>query len=41
LGSGFCQAYLRLRRQQWQEYAALGDTGSSVSPWERQMGLDG
>ena len=41
LGSGFCQAYLRLRRQQWQEYAALGDTGSSVSPWERQTGLDG
>ena len=41
LGSGFCQAYLRLRRQQWQEFLALGHTGSSVSPWERHTGLDG
>ncbi len=35
LGEGFCRAYERLRRQQWQAY------GAEVSDWERRTGLDG
>jgi glutamine synthetase len=31
LGESFCQSYLKLRGQQWQQFQALGHSGTEMS----------